>query len=279
MAKKTSVESVNIAKNLYQSGVSMKECSSKIGIHEETLRRLFKEVGVKTRKTSTGIKPKNKNESIPEIDVIILYKSGVSENSISKEYKVSRNVIRRILNSNNVYRRNQSESEKMKWSFMNNEERINQYKSAHDACKGRVRTQDELNKMAISRELNFAEHFVGIGEIEFKEYLIKNNIDFSYQKACMSYNMDFLINNVCLELTSCIGRNIKSNEYTKRRAREIYSKGYKTLYVEFVNIEKLILNLDLIIQTINKIKKDDFKDSHYFLLRILKNTNSFKDMG
>lgn len=268
MTAKIPENTLDMAEKMYASGKSLREISIYVGRSVNALSRGLKLRGVEIKKTTSGRIAHNTISSLPEHQICKDYQKGESENSIAKTYAVSRNVIRRILINSDVAIRNQSESERMKWSKMSNEQRANQVKLAHDACRGRVRSEKELEKMAISRSENFADWFVGVGEPELKSWFESNNIDFEYQKPCLSYNLDFVVKGVDLELTSSIGRNKASNDIIFNRAERIYSQGYKTLYVEFRGVDRLVSNAEFIIKLIDRINKGEYGEAHYILLRI-----------
>lgn len=268
MAKKIPDNIINKAIELYNQLNPLHVCAKHVGVNEETLRNHFKKRGVVMRKTNQGIPAHNTINNLPELHICDYYADGESENSIANRFKVSRNVIRRILTKHGVQIRSQSQAELLKWSKMDNEQRANQVKLAHDACRGRIRTDEELHLMAASRQKNLPEHFIGIGEPELKEYLKNNGIEFEYQKACLSYNLDFFINGIDLELTGHIGRNQPSNTVVYERAKNVYSQGYKTLYVEFVGVDRLIKNAPIILETIDQINNGALGDGYYILLRL-----------
>lgn len=279
MSKKSSIEAINKAIDLYKTGMSLRECGLIVGMHEDTLGRYFKKLNVPTRNAGQGRVPVNTMTNLPEVEICTSYNNGISENQLSKNYGISRNVIRRILKKHGCDIRSRSESEKNKWENMSHDQRKRQYNSAHKACTGRTRSQEELEKMALTRESNFPEWFVGIGEPELKQYFIENSIPFEYQKACMSYNLDFLLFNVDLELAGHIGRNKITNKFIYRRCSDVLSKGYKTLYVEFLGVDRLIAHADLILKTIHHINNGSYGDSHYILMRIFENRVSVDVMA
>lgn len=274
MTAKVPENIIEYAIKLYAEGKPLREVAGIVGRNEETLRNHFKKRGVQMRKTSQGRPAPNAIMDLPEIEIIRAYEMGRSENSLAMHFGISRNVIRRILNKHNIHVRNQSESEKLKWSQMTDEQRENQVIKAHAACSGRVRTPDELKKMAISREENFPEYFIGIGEPELKEWFKSKDIKFEYQKACLSYNLDFVVNGIDLELTGRIGRNQPSNTAVYERAERVYQQGYKTLYVEFVGVDRLIENANLVLSTIQEINANAYGEAYYILLRIFENHHS-----
>jgi len=70
---------------------------------------------------------------LPNEEIAKLYLSGVSENALSKTYNVNRGAIRNRLILQGVQIRNQSEAETLKWSQMDDVQRKNQVKKAHQA--------------------------------------------------------------------------------------------------------------------------------------------------
>lgn len=279
MTAKTKPEIIDQAIILYESGDPLRVCGEKVGVNEETLRNHFKKRGVKMRITSQGQPNPKTITSLPEHHICKEYNTGVSENSIANLYGVSRNVIRRILLKHNMKARNQSESEKLKWSKMTDKQRESQVIKAHAAVRGRIRSDEELNKMAMSREQNYAEWLVGIGEPELKQWFQDQDISINYQKACLSYNLDFLVNNVDLEITGHIGRNKPTNLFIFERSRRIYEQGYKTLYVEFYGVDRLIDNAELIMSIIQEINEGVHGDAHYLLLRLYEDHHSLSVMA
>lgn len=279
MSAKIDELKINKAIELYNNGSSLRQCGEIVGVHEETLRRYFKKNNVNIRKCNTGRQPPNIITSLPEHEICTSYNNGVSENRLSKDYGISRGVVRRILKKHACKIRNQSESEKLKWESMSRDQRENQYSSAHKACIGRIRSQAELEKMALTRELNFPEWFIGIGEPELKQWLLDMGIEFKYQKACLSYNMDFLVDNIDLELTGHIGRNHPTNGFIYERSKRIYECGYKTLYVEFYGVDRLINNAGLILDIIRKINDGLYGEPHYLLLRIYEDRHELTEMA
>lgn len=279
MTAKTKPEIIDQAIILYESGDPLRVCGEKVGVNEETLRNHFKKRGVKMRITSQGQPNPKTITNLPENSICVAYTHGKSENHIANEYGVSRNVIRRILKKHNVHIRTQSEAEELKWSKMTNEQRESQVVKAHSAVRGRIRSDEELNKMAMSREQNYAEWLVGIGEPELKQWFQDRDISINYQKACLSYNLDFLVNNVDLEITGHIGRNKPTNLFIFERSRRIYEQGYKTLYVEFYGVDRLIDNAELIMSTIQEINGVMHGDAHYLLLRLYEDHHSLSVMA
>lgn len=260
------------AAEMYESGLSTKVCAKRIGCHKETLRKKFNEIGISMRDRSSGITPHNKINNLPELSICNDYICGVSENSLSKKHSVSRNVIRRILTNNKVAIRSQSESEVEKWKRMNQEQRDNQVRNAHASMIDYKPTDDTKHKIAISREINTPDWFIGFGEKEFLNKLNDIGVSYFYQKAIMSYNIDFLIDGIAYELTAQIGRNVKSKKPLITRAKSLYDCGIKTLAIEFKSIDELISNIKRILEYGENLNNSEW---YYSVIRIQNNTMSY----
>ena len=95
---------------------------------------------------------------------------------IAKHFNVSRGTIRKHLIQAEISLRNQSEAEKLKWAKMSDEQRANQVKSAHLSNIGRIHSKITRVAAAINREKHFNEYHVGIGETEFRQFLIDQSV-------------------------------------------------------------------------------------------------------
>jgi hypothetical protein len=144
-----------------------------------------------------GQTPWNK-KYLPAKEIIKMYKSGDSENFISKHFDSARGTIRRILKENNIPIRNQSASEKLKWSQMDSVTRSNQVRACHAVTKGRQIPTEERILRANSLEKSRGR--IGIGENILANIFRKNNISFIQQAAIHTYNIDFLIGTIAVEL-------------------------------------------------------------------------------
>ncbi|HEY4537092.1 MAG TPA: hypothetical protein VIG45_01400 [Erysipelothrix sp.] len=258
---------IDKAENLYNSGKSLREISKLVGRGEEALRKHLKNRGIEIKKTSTGRVAPNAILNLPEDHICADYLQGNSENAISKTYGVSRGVIRRILKNHNIKIRSQSESETLKWSRMSIDQRENQVKKAHISARGRVKTDEEKRKTAISREINTPDWYIGCGEPEFKKWLDNEGIEYKYQKAVEFYNIDFLIDGIAVELTSFVGRNRLTRSDFMSRADILNKQGIKTLAVEFKNEAELISHAYDVINMANKLRSNHL-DAYYVAYRL-----------
>jgi hypothetical protein len=135
---------------------------------------------------------------LPTKDIIQMYKSGNSENIVAKKFNCARGTIRRILKENHVTIRNQSSAEKLKWDRMDAITRSNQVKACHAATISREVPIKEAIRRAKSLEKTGGR--IGKGEYILADIFRENNISFSHQAAVHTYNVDFLIGSIAVEL-------------------------------------------------------------------------------
>lgn len=264
---KRSINTINIndAAEFYAKGVTLAATAIEFGVNPDALSKAFKAIGVDVQRTGRAV-AHNRIE-LPIDEIITMYQSGRSENSIAKHFGVVRSVIRRVITEAGLEARTQSEAEKIKWAQMTLEQRANQVKSAHESTSGTPTTFEHRCKIALAREKLMADHHIGIGEPEFREYLVENQIHFLYQKAIDTYNVDFLIGNVAVELTTFGGRYRWYRTAQNERVKNLLKRGYKTLAVEFDSAETLINFADNIITYVNRISRCDTDTAKYWVVR------------
>lgn len=136
--------------------------------------------------------------NLPAQDVISAYLSGDSENILAIRYGVSRRAVARVLELGGVTRRNQSQSETIKWSRMGTDRRREQTAAAREACRGREASFDELCARAKSREGNIA--LASAKEVELADMLHSRGLDISTQLAVGPYNCDLATHPVVVEV-------------------------------------------------------------------------------
>jgi len=130
-------EMVCKAYTMMEEGKLLKESALIIKCSPEKLSLKLREYGFKIIKNQF-LKPMHNKIKTDDKLIVALYKSGISENKISKQLKISRGVIRLRLIENKIHIRTQSEAEKLKWSNMNDEQRKNQVANAHKSVKGKL---------------------------------------------------------------------------------------------------------------------------------------------
>ena len=93
--------------------------------------------------------------------IVQLYRSGLSENQIAQRLGVARGTIRKRLIKAGITPRSQSEAETLKWSQMTPEQRSLQVAAANEACRGRVRSEQELinrAQLVYDRQLRISDN-------------------------------------------------------------------------------------------------------------------------
>ena len=279
MTAKTPVEIIDQVFSLYDDGLSFNEISKIVGVGKETIRKHFKMNGCVARKTAQGRPSPNTINNLPEESICNDYMSGVSENELSKRHLTSRAVISRILKKNNVPRRNQSESEYLKWSQMTDEQRHNQVRACHTATIGRINTIEHREKIALARQANTPTHYIGVGEDRLKEILLLGNVEFEYQKPVLGYNLDFFVSNVAIELTSFTGRNSSVKKPQQKRALNIFNhSGIHTLAVEITSEDDIDLFYSQIMCAVSDLKLADKSHCNYWIARCKNNGFSLEKL-
>jgi len=130
--------------------------------------------------------------------MVSLYLGGVSEKRIAETFGYSRSVIRRILLERKVRIRTQSECEKLRWSQMTQQERNNQIKAAHKACKGLSKSW--LSKCRHAQTIEKKPSNYSNTELILQEMLAKRGIETIHQKAIGAYNCDLAAHPVGVEI-------------------------------------------------------------------------------
>lgn len=119
------------------------------------------------------------------------YNRGVSEFTLHKELKISREKVRKILLANKVQIRSHSERQKAIYKFKPKDWGKQITKNAHDAVRGKKCGEDELIERAKYREL----HKLGQSRYELAiiEELRNRGLGVIEQFAVGKYNVDFLV--------------------------------------------------------------------------------------
>lgn len=263
MARKLTDETILDAQRLNAEGMTMKEVAAALGHTDDGLRNRMRAMGIKP----VVHKRKAKRLDLPVDKIASMYQDGYSENAIAKHFGVARTAVRPRLIDAGITPRSQGESELLKWSKMTEEQRANQVKSAHAACIGVTKSFEHRVAIAKAREKAVADHHIGVGEPEFKEFLSSRGIPFIYQKAVDTYNLDFAIGSVAVELTSVTGRYRGDKEHLNKRTVNLLERGYKTLGVEFDCAESLMACAEYVVATVQEMNGLESFGREYWVIR------------
>lgn len=248
-------------KLIFEDGLTCKDASKIVGFNEALISKRLKALGFSIPANRNG---RNKIE-LPINEIADLYNSGISEQAIAKKFKVSRCSIRDRLLSHGVSIRTPSEASKVSASFFTPEQRKARAKAANIASKGSKERPESRIKRAIHLENNAYDHITGKGELELIDVLKGRGIDFVWQKAMYKYSLDFLIDNVALELKS--GTQYRGNvDIKKGRIKYLKDNGITTIYVLFETVDFMLENVDYILDQINKENSNPVEKGCYKII-------------
>lgn len=132
-------------------------------------------------------------------NIIKLYKSGVSELALSKQFGVNRGTIRRRLLNAGIIPRGESEAQRAWNASRTIAQRKAQTISARNARRGQKDTYETLVKRA--KTIERMGKLDGTYEVEIAAELRRRGIPFVPLKALGKYNIDFFIfNRIALEV-------------------------------------------------------------------------------
>lgn len=159
--------------------------------------------------------------------IVSAYTSGASEYALSKQYGVSRSVIRRILQQSHIVIRGCSESQKLRFAHATKSEKLVITEAAHKAVRGKPQSHERLCKRALTVQRKFSG-FSSFYEQDVADELARRGIKFIPQFAIDKYNVDFsLWDNIALEIYGggwhSTGRAAARFD---QRSKEIFSHGY-----------------------------------------------------
>lgn len=130
--------------------------------------------------------------------IIKLYLSGQSENSLSKQFNVNRGVIKNLLLSNNIERRDCEKALVNRMNMLSDSEKKALVKNAQIARRSHPTTQSELINRAIGMQKFNCR--VGEFEIETLERLKYDGHNPIHQQAFGRFNFDIAVGNVAVEI-------------------------------------------------------------------------------
>lgn len=247
---------------IFNQGFTLTKASSEVGVDHNIISKRIRARGFSIPKPKA--KPIKK---LPDKEIIALYKGGMSELALANKFNVSRGAIRNRLRDSGTHIRGQSEACALSLGQMTFKERQNRTRSANNALRGTEQCVEGRRKRAVNLESVGYEKMIGIGEKEFKDMLESNSIDFTWQKSCDIYSIDFAIGNIAVELKkSSIVTNVTGDK-KRGRIKNLRESGYTTIYVVFCSVESLIQSFDYIISIVNKASSNPPALGEYWVVR------------
>lgn len=247
---------------IFNQGFTLTRASSEIGVDHNIISKRIRARGFAIPK------PKAKPiKQLPNQEIISLYESGMSELALAQKFNVSRGAIRNRLRDSGTHIRGQSEANVVSMGQMTLEERQNRTRSANNALRGAKQCVEGRRKRAFNLESSAYENMTGIGEKEFKDMLESNSIDFTWQKSCDIYSIDFAIGSVAVELKKNAKFTSVTSDVKRGRIKYLRESGYTTVYIVFCSIESLIQSFDYIISIVNKASSNPPALGEYWVIR------------
>lgn len=234
MTRKTSNTNINNAVKDYLAGDSCKIAAARWGTAEKTLSNYLKANGLFRSKAEIakikGVKiSANSGNKItmPESDIIALYESGIAEWTIAKQFNVSRQVIKRILISNNIKRRGCSKAANNRWDGMTATERKAAISNAIEFNRGKKLSYNHLCKVAKGVERNQSN--MSASEKFLFDLLLERGINTIPQKAVGKYNIDLAVFPLGIEIFGGFWHASKPNHI--ERTRYLLDNGWNMLFI------------------------------------------------
>lgn len=229
-------------------GKSISEVANFLGCNPTNLRKALGATGYIIPRFRKLV---HNRKELPIDELVAKYASGASELALSKEYKCSRDVIRRHLIEGSADIRNGSQANFIRMSRLTVDERKQLAKAANDAVRGMPEPKSRKRKRAINTELGIAQYVVGHGEKQFSQRLDELGIQHIRQKAVDVYSLDFAINGVAVELKTgnCL-RGVKA-DVARNKVKNLADLNWRCLYVVFETVEALIASAEQIIANVD----------------------------
>ena len=201
--------------------------------------------------------------------IVSRYEGGESLKRISIDTEISRPIITAIIRNAGVRIRRGPEAQKIAFARMSPEERMAMTASAHDAVRGKRRSEDFLLKQAQSRQAGGKS--ASPAEEKIISILESRGIQCSPQLAVGKYNIDIAIGPVAVELFGggwhAYGRHAARS---RNRFRYILDAGYFSLIVWHAMkgiIDDPCFIADEIIATIDEVSRDPSLVGKYRMIR------------
>jgi very-short-patch-repair endonuclease len=155
------------------------------------------------------------------------YLAGESVLALASRYGVSRQVVNRHLRLAGVKQRNSQEAALLRASRMTPIERKRQAVAAHAAKRGKRESEEQRERVALSREANGA----GISDTErtIMEWLAEAGITALPQKAVGRYNIDLAIDGLAVEVLG--GGWHSSKKAHANRTAYLLDRGWRVLFL------------------------------------------------
>ena len=211
----------------YVSGESVKTLAEAFRISQRTVSARLRAAGVEIRPPVA-----RKGEEAVSIDteaLVARYLAGESEKALAEAFGVSRTAIRPRLLSAGVQPRGRSEGMYARMARTSPEERSRLADAAHDAVRGKAKTDDFLRERALGVERAGADWGnASAAEAMFGRMLCDAGHAVIHQKAVGPYNVDLATGSVAVEV---LGGGWHRSKLHGERLRYILDAGWDVVYI------------------------------------------------
>lgn len=206
-----------------------------------------------------------KNNSLDETDIINLYLNGSSIKKLSLDFKVSRQVIYRILREAKISIRGRSESMFIRMGQTSFDERVKLVKKANEVKRGKPANEESLQKSALTKERTLSK--LGKEEVIFSEWLNEFGIKGVLQKAFGRYNIDIAVKPVAVEILFNPAEPL-SRANDVRKIKYIGENNWSIIYV-WISRNHFITKecAQYVASLIKKIKRNPSLRCKYWVVR------------
>lgn len=237
MTPKASSQNIDNAIKSYLSGDSIERAATRWHTSQKSLSNILKAKGlIRNESERAAIKSKKLSINSPnkivfsitdEIAICALFNSGKTENAISKQFNISRQVIRKVLLRHNIAPRTMSAANKLRYIDMSQDEKNAVIKNAQDSVRGKFQAVEHLLNRA--KGVERTKPNVSIAEKILSDFLLERGVETIPQKAINKYNVDLAAFPVAIEVLSGFWHASKIKHV--ERARDIFSAGWDMIFV------------------------------------------------
>lgn len=260
MPRKIDDSRIDHAAKLFADGLTLKEISGEVGINPDLIGKRLRERGIDTT-TNHRSRPASNRLDVDVPAIVAAYVSGESELSIAKRTGLTRIVIRRRLVEAGVDTRDGSEANKLRMARLSTEERKALASKAHDAVRGKARSEEELARRADART-----RLIGFGEPELIYAIHAAGMSAEGQMPCGRYNIDVTTGNVAVEVCAAETRRLSDPKFRKR-IEYIRDAGYTVVLIFFRELPFLIANMDQVVAFLDGLRRHPATSSKHWVVR------------
>ena len=237
--------------NFYLSGISIKDIACKYGSSEHVIRDILHKSNI-----STARKFPTDNLSVDK--VLELYNQGIGVAGIAERLGYTRTSMIGFFNRNHIPKRNPREQQIERMKYSTPEQIAHLTESAHKATKGRKVSVEEREYNALMRFVKQDLSKMSKYELILSDILKSRNISFVTQYPIGTYNVDFLVGNVIVEIFG--GEWHRTGEHRRRfaeRTKYILNQGFVMLFVFAYDTESFkTVVTDYVIPNIQELSTD-----------------------